>query len=89
MTDNNSGRNLDINLVLNAKKFKIIAKPNSKESRLEGFDERKNAYRISIKAKAEDNKANIELIKFLSKLLRKRVKITAGFKSREKLVELE
>ena len=70
------------------KRFKILVKPNSRENKIESFDNQRNAYRISIKAKPEGNKANIEVIKFLSKLLKKRVKIVAGFKSREKIVEI-
>ena len=66
-------------------KFKIIAKPNSKENKIIGFDKARNAYRIAINAKAEGNKANIELIKFLSKLLKKRVKISSGLKSKQKI----
>jgi len=69
-------------------KFKIIVKPNSKENIIMGFDNDRNAYRISIKAKPEDNKANIEVIKFLSKLLKKRVKIISGLKSKEKIIEI-
>ena len=69
-------------------KFKVIVKPNSKENKLEYFDKGGNAYRISIRAKPEDNKANIEIIKFLSKLLKKKVKIISGLKSREKIIEI-
>ena len=69
-------------------KFRIIAKPNARENKMEGFDENKRAYRVSIKAKPEGNKANAEIIKFLSKLLKKRVKITHGLKSREKTIEI-
>lgn len=66
--------------------FKVIIKPNSLTNEITGFDKEKRAYLIKIKARAEDNKANIELIKFLSKFLGKRVKIKSGFKSREKLI---
>lgn len=69
-------------------KFKIIVKPNSRENMVERFDKERNAYRISIKAKPEDNKANIEIIKFLSKLLKKKVNIISGLKSREKIIEV-
>lgn len=69
-------------------KFKIITKPNSKENKVEGFDKERNAYRISIKAKPENNKANIEIIKFLSKVLKRRVKIVSGLKSKEKIIEI-
>ena len=73
---------------IQAKKFKIIVKPNSKENRIEGFDKERNAYRVSIKVKPEDNKANIDIIKFLSKSLKKKVKIVSGLKSKEKIIEI-
>ncbi len=70
-------------------KFKILVKPNSKENKIEGFDNKRNAYIIRIKARPEDNKANIEIIRFLSKFLTKKVRIASGFKSREKIIEFE
>ena len=54
-----------------------------------GFDKERNAYIIRIKAKPEHNKANIEIIKFLSNLLKKNVRIVSGFKSREKIIKIE
>ena len=68
-------------------RFKAIIKPNSKTNQIIGFDKNKGAYWISIKAKAENNKANIELIKFLSRSLGKRIRIKSGLKSREKIIE--
>ena len=69
-------------------KFKVIVKPNSKENKIIEFNKEANAYKIQIRAKPEDNKANIELIKFLSKSLKKKARIVSGFKSREKIIEL-
>ena len=74
---------------IDSKKFKVIVKPNSKENKIEYFYKEKNAYRISIKAKPEDNKANVEVIKFLSKLLKKKVRIVSGLKSKEKIIEIK
>ncbi len=68
-------------------KFKVIAKPNSRENKIIGFDKDKNAYLVQIKAKPEDNKANIELIKFLSRMLKKKVRIVSGLKSKEKILQ--
>jgi len=68
--------------------IKIILKPNSSKNKIKEFDSERNAYRIEIKAPAEDNKANIQLVKFLSNLLKKDVKIIKGFKSREKLIKI-
>ena len=70
-------------------KFKILVKPNSRENKIEGFDKERNAYIIRIKARPEDNKANIEVMKFLSKSLKKKARIASGFKSREKVIEVE
>ena len=67
--------------------FKVVIKPNSLNNEIMGFNKDKKAYLIKIKARAEDNKANKELIRFLSKVLGKRVKIKSGFKSREKIIE--
>ena len=67
--------------------FKVIVKPNSRKNEILGYDEEKRAYIISIKEKAEDNKANIELIRFLSKMLGRKARIKSGLKSREKIIE--
>lgn len=66
--------------------FKVIVKPNSRKNEILGYDEEKQAYIISIKEKAEDNKANIELIRFLSKMLGRKARIKSGLKSREKIM---
>lgn len=44
--------------------------------------------RIYLKSKAEDNKANIELIKKLKKLLKCEVRLVSGMKSKTKKLEL-
>ena len=69
-------------------KFKIIVKTNSKKNEIV-YDEVKKFYRVNIKEKAEDNKANKEIIKFLSKLTKKKARIISGLRSREKLIEIK
>ena len=69
--------------------FKIIVKPNSAKNEVLGFDKHRDAYRVNIKARAQDNKANVEVVKFLSRLLKKRVRIVSGLRSREKLIGVE
>ena len=73
---------------MGSNKFKVIVKPNSKENKIIEFNKDSNTYKIQIKAKPEDNKANIELIKFLSKELKKKIRIASGFRSKEKIVEI-
>ena len=83
-------RNLDINNIMEIKetKFKIIVKTNSSKNEIVSYDENKKAYRINLNAKPIEGKANKELIKFLSKQLKKKVRIVSGFTSKEKIIEL-
>ncbi len=67
---------------------KVILKPNSSKNKIIKFDSERNAYIVEIKAPAHNNKANIELVKFLSRFLKKDVKIIRGFKSREKILKI-
>lgn len=71
------------------KTFKIIVKPNSPKNKIIKFDKEKQAYKVEIKAKPEQNKANIEIIKFFSKLLKKKVIIIKGLKNKEKTIKVE
>jgi len=68
--------------------IKVILKPNSSKNKIKEFDSERCAYKIDIKAPAQNNKANIELVKFLSRALKNDVKIIKGFKNREKLIKV-
>lgn len=71
--------------------LKIKVLPNAKEnSFLEYLAD--DVLKISLKAKAEDNKANLELIKFLAqefKVLKNEIKIISGKSARIKLVKIK
>ncbi|MBI2576624.1 DUF167 domain-containing protein [Candidatus Woesearchaeota archaeon] len=67
--------------------FRVIVKPHAKQNAIEGFDTQRNAYLVSIKAEPRDNKANIALVKFLSRELHKKVTIRSGFTGKEKIIE--
>ena len=69
-------------------KFTVIVRPNSDRNEIIGWDEAQKAWRVAIAAPAERNKANLVLIKFLSKLTKKKVRIVAGLASKEKLLEI-
>lgn len=68
-------------------RVKILVKPNSNKDEILGFDEERQAWRVAIAAPPEDNKANIAVIKFFSRLTKKKVRIVAGLTSKEKLLE--
>jgi len=66
----------------------ILAKPNAKRSEILGWDESRKALRVAVAAPPDKDKANKELISFLSKLLKKKVEIIHGTKSREKMIRI-
>ncbi|MBS3125941.1 DUF167 domain-containing protein [Candidatus Woesearchaeota archaeon] len=67
----------------------VLAKPNKPKTELISADPGKNTYLIHLKARPENNKANIELLKFLKKHFRKEVSIVSGFTSKKKIIELK
>jgi len=67
--------------------FKIIVKTNCPKNKIISYDSERKAYRVAIKAKPENNKANIEIIRFFSKLLKKKVSVIKGLKHKEKTLK--
>ena len=67
--------------------LKIIVKPNARKTEILSWDESKQALRIAIAAPAEKGKANVEVIKFFSRLTKKKVQIKSGLTSRAKLLK--
>ncbi len=66
-------------------KLKIKVKPSSGKQEIE---KKEDYYLVHLKSPAEDNKANVELIKILKRYFKKDVKIKSGFTSRNKFVEI-
>lgn len=69
-------------------KFKIYVKTNKNQNKLMGFDQEKQAYVLEINAKPIENEANKEIVRFLSKLLKKKVVIKSGLKSKIKYIQV-
>jgi len=65
--------------------IKVKVKPNSSEQSIEKIG---GDYLVKLKSSPEDGKANLELIKFLSKYFGSEVRIKSGFTSRHKVVEV-
>ncbi len=70
-------------------KVQILVKPNAKKDEMLGWDEQRKAFRVAIAAPAEENKANIAVIKFFSKLTKKQVRILSGLRSKEKVLLIQ
>ena len=67
----------------------VKVKPRSSEQKVSRINE--NKFLICLKSKPENNKANIELIKLISKYFKisyTKIKIKSGFTNSNKTVEL-
>ena len=64
----------------------ILVKANAIRDAIEGYDAERKAWRIAIAAPPEDNKANIAIIKFFSRLVGKPVRIVRGLTSKKKVI---
>jgi len=80
---------MNISKYITKNMLKVYVKPNSNKTEILGYDESRKAVKIVINAPPEENKANIELVKFLHKLLKKKVSIKSGLRSREKILLIE
>lgn len=67
--------------------IKIKVKPGSREQKIEKVSNKE--YKISLKERAEDNKANIELLKLLKRYFNKPARIIKGLKSRNKVIKIQ
>ena len=48
-------------------KHRVVIKPNAPQSKIIGYDAERGAYRIAVSEPAEHDKANKELVRFLTK----------------------
>ena len=67
-------------------RLKIIVKPNSSKTEVIGWDDSRHALRIAVAAPPDKNKANLALMKFLSKRYGS-CSLVSGASAREKIVE--
>ena len=66
-------------------KFNVLVKSGSRKSEIRFED---GVYFVKVKSRAEEGKANLELIKLFKKKFKKDVRIVSGFKSRKKVLEI-
>ncbi|MBR9677172.1 YggU family protein [Candidatus Woesearchaeota archaeon] len=68
--------------------LKVVVKTNSAKTQILGYDEQKKVLRIALKSQPQDGKANTELIKYLSKQLKKKIEIKNGHTSKNKTLKI-
>jgi len=70
------------------RRFLIHAKPNSRKTELLRYDEQGDFFTVAVKAPPVEGKANEEIERYFSKLLKKSVVIKTGHTSKRKLLEI-
>ncbi len=79
---------MDITKCIINNRIHIIAKPNAKKTEILEIDLIKKTIKIAIAAPADKDKANKELLHFVSKLLHTQVRFVSGLRSKEKVLEV-
>lgn len=79
---------MDLQQYVHNNKLHVLVKPNAKKTEILGYDPERNAVKIAIAAPPEDNKANLELLRFLHRQLKKQVRLISGMKSKKKVLEI-
>ncbi len=72
--------------IKNSEILSVVVKPNGGKNEIRGYSSGKKSWLISIKAVAEKDKANRELLKFLKRETGKSWVIKSGRQSREKVL---
>ncbi|MBI2143734.1 DUF167 domain-containing protein [Candidatus Woesearchaeota archaeon] len=70
----------------NLEKIAVVVKPNSSKNEIISYNSEKKAWMVNIKAAAEKDKANKELLKFMKKETGRAWMIKTGLHSREKVL---
>ena len=76
--------------VMETEIFLVNAKiiPHSSKFEIAAYSPERNELKIRVKSKPENNKANLELVKKLSKQLRQTVAIEKGFRNSHKILRI-
>ncbi len=71
---------------LDKMQIEVLVKANNKKEDIEKTGDK---YIVSVKEKAENNKANLAVIKLLSKYFKKKVSIKSGSRSKIKIISIK
>jgi uncharacterized protein (TIGR00251 family) len=74
--------------IIENNRIHVIVKPNAKKTEIIEINREKKTVKIAVAAPADKDKANKELLHFISKLLKKQVRFVSGLRSKEKILEI-
>jgi len=74
--------------IIQNNRIRVIVKPNAKKTEILSIDTHNKTAKIAVAAPADKDKANKELMHFVSKQLGKQVRFVSGLRSKEKILEI-
>ena len=74
--------------IIENNRIHIIVKPNAKKTEILSIDKDKKTAKIAVAAPADKDKANKEILHFVSKQIGKQVRFVSGLRSKEKVLEI-
>ncbi len=80
---------MDIQNFITNNRLHILVKPNAKKTEILSCDAATKVVKIAVAAPADKDKANKELLKFISRTLKKKVAFVSGLRSKEKILFIE
>ena len=78
----------NINWYITNGNLRIKVKANSENTEIIGYDDAGKIVIVNVAARPEGNKANFEIIKYFSRLLKKKVRIKSGLTGKEKVLKI-
>jgi len=78
---------MNIETYIKDNKLKIAVKTNSPKTQITGYDNTKKAIILNVKTQPEKGKANAEIIKFFTKLTKKKTSIISGKTAKQKTLK--
>ncbi len=84
----NTEVNKFLNKVANRDLITVKVKPRAKRTEILSLDKKKKEIKAAVKSAPEKGKANLELVKLLSRISGRFVSIKKGLKSKKKVIEV-
>jgi len=78
----------DLKDYISDNRLHVAVRPNSKKTEIVGFDDEKGLVKINLKAPPEKGKANLELVRFLTRELKKKITVVSGLRSKSKTIRI-
>lgn len=68
--------------------LRVLIKPNAPRTEIMNYSEAESYFKIAVAAPPKEGRANLELARFLSRALGRKVRVKSGHSSKRKVLEV-